>query len=476
MTDQTSALEFSHSGVFPETASVEFLIEQASDIAVHLSSAGVVEGIYVSPESPSLGCLDHWVGRSFHSFLNEESKEKFDIRLAQFRKNASETSVAVELNHSDNADWEFPIRYAMLRVRNSDALMLIGRDLQPLAEVQQRLVHEQLARERDQQRIRRAETFYRVVLEASETALVLVDPETGRVRDINSVASTMLGAKGDTLPGNTFNQAFQGLRRGELMEALQNASSSDETRSIQAVARRSGLHVAIFPEFFRAAGELCMLCRLAKVDEDDPGGTEIAMALGSLFNTSTDAIVILDAKSQIREANDAFLTLADAAQFRDVIGSGFAGFLVRGEVDMQLMLEAALRDGRVRSYTTQFKSTVGTRASVDISVAMLKTGNKERGFGMIIRDVSQNARAAENLPQAVVSEDALQNVMDLVGTASLKELVSATSDVIERICISTALEMTKNNRVAAAEMLGLSRQSLYVKLRKFEMLNGNPDE
>jgi DNA-binding NtrC family response regulator len=58
---------------------------------------------------------------------------------------------------------------------------------------------------------------------------------------------------------------------------------------------------------------------------------------------------------------------------------------------------------------------------------------------------------------------------DLVGTASLKEIVSETTDVIEKICIQAALEMTNNNRAAAAEMLGLSRQSLYVKLSKFDI-------
>lgn len=58
---------------------------------------------------------------------------------------------------------------------------------------------------------------------------------------------------------------------------------------------------------------------------------------------------------------------------------------------------------------------------------------------------------------------------DLVGNATLKEIVSETTDVIEKICIETALEMTNNNRAAAAEMLGLSRQSLYVKLSKFDI-------
>ena len=35
--------------------------------------------------------------------------------------------------------------------------------------------------------------------------------------------------------------------------------------------------------------------------------------------------------------------------------------------------------------------------------------------------------------------------------------------------VEAALEITNNNRAAAADLLGLSRQSLYVKLSKFEM-------
>ena len=70
----------------------------------------------------------------------------------------------------------------------------------------------------------------------------------------------------------------------------------------------------------------------------------------------------------------------------------------------------------------------------------------------------------------------MKNVMDLVGTASLKELVSATSDVVEKMCIETAVQLTGNNRVAAAEMLGLSRQSLYVKLRKYGIMNSSDGE
>jgi DNA-binding NtrC family response regulator len=35
------------------------------------------------------------------------------------------------------------------------------------------------------------------------------------------------------------------------------------------------------------------------------------------------------------------------------------------------------------------------------------------------------------------------------------------------MCIEAALKLTGDNRATAAELLGLSRQSLYVKLRRF---------
>lgn len=40
------------------------------------------------------------------------------------------------------------------------------------------------------------------------------------------------------------------------------------------------------------------------------------------------------------------------------------------------------------------------------------------------------------------------------------------ADVVERLCIEAALNLTGDNRASAAEILGLSRQSLYVKLRR----------
>ena len=85
-------------------------------------------------------------------------------------------------------------------------------------------------------------------------------------------------------------------------------------------------------------------------------------------------------------------------------------------------------------------------------------------FGFAIRNVGRRlseARAGRELPRSV------EQLTELVGRVALKDLVRETTDVIERLCIEAALELTSDNRASAAEMLGLSRQSLYSKLRRY---------
>jgi len=65
----------------------------------------------------------------------------------------------------------------------------------------------------------------------------------------------------------------------------------------------------------------------------------------------------------------------------------------------------------------------------------------------------------------------VEQLTELIGRVSLKDLVQESTEVIERLAIEAALELTNDNRAAAAEMLGLNRQSLYVKLRRYGIGN-----
>jgi DNA-binding NtrC family response regulator len=67
----------------------------------------------------------------------------------------------------------------------------------------------------------------------------------------------------------------------------------------------------------------------------------------------------------------------------------------------------------------------------------------------------------------------MSDIAQLVGRRPIKDIVGEAVDAIERMCIESALQLTHDNRASAAEMLGLSRQSLYVKLRRFGMIADN---
>ena len=59
---------------------------------------------------------------------------------------------------------------------------------------------------------------------------------------------------------------------------------------------------------------------------------------------------------------------------------------------------------------------------------------------------------------------------------SLPELLRDTVDLVERHFIEAALVLTGDNRTAAAELVGLSRQSLYIKLRRHKLVPADTAE
>jgi transcriptional regulator PpsR len=169
------------------------------------------------------------------------------------------------------------------------------------------------------------------------------------------------------------------------------------------------------------------------------------------------------------------LNLTDAGSLADVRGRSLAEFLARASVDLKVLTDNAARSGKMRIYATRLEGAYGSQLSVEMSATHLSAAGAT-GFAFVIRDTSRMEVVREPSASAMpgtgtVSDDAMRNVMDLVGSAPLKDIVAATTDVVEKMCIETAVELTDNNRVAAAEMLGLSRQSLYVKLRKYGLLS-----
>jgi len=315
---------------------------------------------------------------------------------------------------------------------------------------------------------REFDTRFRVLMEESSEAFVFVTQSSGRISEINTAAATLLGATVGELQGSAFSQEFESRRKGELMASLNTQALSDAQRPLDITARRSRTALRISATAFRAAGDRMLLCRLTSPDGDDAISDALGDDLAAFYQSGVEGVVFTDEDGIIRSANESFLNFVDAAHLSRVKGRSLADFFVRGAVDLKVLIENARRVGQMRLYATKLSSEFGSQLSVEISSSWLND-RANPAVVFVFRDASR-AEAIRKTGPTTMSDDGMKSVIELVGSASLKEIVAETNDVVEKMCIETAVELTRNNRVAAAEMLGLSRQSLYVKLRKYGLL------
>jgi transcriptional regulator PpsR len=311
------------------------IVTTAADLAIVLDTEGTVKSVITNPLNPTLGRLDHWKDRDIREFMAEDSLTKLETQLDAYREGHKAKVDAIEVNHYDNANWEFPIRYTIHKTGNPDIILMLGRDLRPIAELQHRLVKAQLALEKDYETHRDYETRYRVVMETTRDAFVLVDVASGRILDLNTAAGRLLGDDPDVLAGGAFAQEFDGRRRGEFIEGLVLAAGDEALGQVAAQARRSKTNITIEPTVFRAAGEKVLLCRINASETAESVAADLSKTLSSLYRDGPDAMVFTDPVGMIRSANEAFLSLTDAGQLADVKGKSLSEFLSRGSVDLK---------------------------------------------------------------------------------------------------------------------------------------------
>jgi transcriptional regulator PpsR len=447
------------------------VVASAADVALLVSPQLIIDSVIVNPQHRHFGQLAEWEGAPLAKTLAPESIPKFEARLAD-SKSKGQPILGIELNHADQSLWAHPVRYSVHQISPDGALLMLGRDLRLIAEVQQQLVTAQLALERDYESQRESDTRYRVLIEVSRDPVVLVSVSTGRIMDLSPSAASLLGGARVELTGAPLAQEFDGRRRGELLEGLAVLAGAERKTPMELTARRSLRRMLLTPTLFRAAGERILLCQLEPASVGAARSDDLTENLTQLYHEGVDGIVFADAEGQIRAANEAFLNLTDTSNFAAIKGRSVADFLARGAVDLRLLIDNVKRTGQLKYYATRLNTDFSGQVAVEISATWL-SDRPQPALVLVVRDASR----ADSMRRSVVAghEDGPGNVMELVGSSPLKDIVAETTDVIEKMCIETALELTRNNRVAAADLLGLSRQSLYVKLRKFGLINRDDD-
>jgi transcriptional regulator PpsR len=472
-------------------AQAQALIDAAGDLALTLDGDGTVLDVRAHDRELLKTARRAWVGKAWADTVSIDSRDKVADLLA--RALADEPAVPRQVNHPAAAGPDLPVLYTAVRVagsargpRAAARLLALGRDLRDNVTLQRRLVDAQQTMERDYWRFREAETRYRNLFQASAEAVLITDGATLRVVEANPAALALLAA------GASSNKAPKVI--GAALASLFDAAAAEPLAAAVAAARSLGKHerlsatlaatlqgVAVSLASFRQEQASFLLVRLAPLPSAEhkrikgAGAAESRASSAAGFESAfvrhaADALAFTDGAGRVVAVNPAFARLAQLSSEEQARGEPLDRWLGRTGVEMSVLL-ANLRDsGAAGLFSTELRGALGLVTEVEIAASALDAvgGSGSAAFAFAVRDVGRRLAPSEQaLPTKVPASVA--QLTELVGRVPLKQIVAETSDLIERLSIETALTMTKDNRAMAAQLLGLSRQSLYVKLRRFGM-------
>ena len=442
------------------------LLGVVSDLTLVMDPQGVVEDVSVGRDSLSaLGCQS-WIGRKWLDTVTVESRIKIQDMLHS--RGAPEGMRWRHVNHTSSLGNEVALQYVVLPLEGGK-LLAMGRDLESLAELQRRLVETQQSMERDYLRLRHIEARYRVLFDTSSEAVFMVDGTTQRVLEANVGAQALLKDAGKRLVGRDVRECFDVDSQSEVQSLLRTALATGRIEICS--ARVAGLAATwtVSATVFRQEGGAQFLVRLVTRESmlaprQEPGSSA---ALSEAMERFPDGWLLTDTSGVIKSVNEEGMALLGLTASSQVVGQNMERWLLRGAVDWGVLNTSLRQQLPVRNFATEVRTQSGMTLPVEVSAVCL--ARPEPMYAFFVRDMDRRLQGgASSVAQSQAHPFA--ELSQLVGRRPIKDIIGETVDTIERMCIEAALELTHNNRASAAEMLGLSRQSLYVKLRRFGMV------
>lgn len=436
------------------------LAMMAGDVSLVLDDTGtILDAAFDPKEFPAFA---GWIGSNWIETVTDESRPKIMEMLAAARR--GEVQHWRQVNHASR-EGEVPIRYAVLSVNGGAHRIAFGRDLREAGKLQQRLLQVQQSLERDYLRMRQLEARYRMLFERSTEAVLIIEAATLRIREANPAAHTLVGARAASLPGKKLPSVLDKASH-EVLQGLVGAALVSDTVSPATIRLTRGAREVLvsITGFTQDRGQF-LLVRLVPESER---GTAVSSPLLELVEQMPDAFVVADANLEIVTANAAFVELVQAASVDQLRGRPLAETIGRPGIDLDLIEGQIDQHGSARNVSTVLR--VGHDVEGEpVELSAVRTSGDDPHYAFVIRPIGRRLRdlppGSQDLPRSV------EQLTELVGRMSLKDIVRESTDLIERLCIEAALSYTSDNRASAAEILGLSRQSLYSKLHRYGLGN-----
>ncbi len=371
-----------------------------------------------------------------------------------------------EVNHQLDDGTELPIRYCCIYSKELNVLIALGRDLRQISILQQQLLNAQQTLEQDYWKLRQVETRYRLIFDMAVDAVLVVDEPSNIILEANPVANKLLLQNSKTIIGKSFPIGFDKSSMNSVSSLLAETRVTGKSSASKIHLLDNEREYKISINLIRQDNESRFLIRLYHAHTNTTQTHEPTARLSEVIESAPDAIVITDMQGLVQYANPSFIKLSQVASIEQAVNQSMERWLGRTGVDLNILITNLQNYGAVKLYASKLRGELGAVSNVEISAAVIDEVEPEL-FIIFIRDierrVSSDATTVTKLPRSI------EQITQQVGKLPLKEIVRESSDLIEKTCIEAALELTDDNRASAAEILGLSRQSLYAKLKTHEI-------
>ena len=432
----------------------------AGDITLVLDDMGtILDAAFDPKEFPG---FEGWEGTNWIETVTVESRPKVMEMLAAARR--GEVQHWRQVNHPTR-DGDVPIRYAVLSVNGGEHRIAFGRDIRDAGKMQQRLLQVQQSLERDYMRMRQLESRYRMLFEVSGEPVLILEAATLRIREANPAAHSLMGVRAGGLQGKKLPSLIDKGSRDALQALVGAAMASGKASPTELTLTKGATRVqASVSGFTQDRGQFLLM----RFSTDGTDGDQLDSPVLDLIDDMPDAFVVADANFELVSANTAFVELVQAASVESLKGRHLGNWIGRPGIDLELIEGQIDQHGAARNVATVLRNGDEIEGE-PIELSAVRSTGEEGLYAFVIRPIGRRLRdlppGSQDLPRSV------EQLTDLVGRMPLKEIVRESTDLIERLCIEAALQYTSDNRASAAEILGLSRQSLYSKLHRHGLGN-----
>jgi transcriptional regulator PpsR len=430
------------------------------DVTLMLDTEGVIREVTFSEAVCGEG-PDLWVGRPWIETVAEVGSGQTRQLVEEAR--TSGVSAVLRITQRFPSGRELAMEYTTVRLAGKAGLVAVGRSLQAVAELQSSLIAAQRAGERGSWKLREIETRYRLLFETSTKAVVLIEADSLRIIDANPAASRALRLA----PGRGFLASMTAGERDPFQAMLARVRAQAKVPGMLAHFGRGRSPWMVRASLITSDPGPAFLLQLMPASAAKPARRlrTPAISLEELIDRFPDGFVVLDHDGTILRANQAFLDFAQIDAKQAILGEPLARWLSRPGADLAVLLGNLFRHGVVRRFATTIHGEQGAESEIEIS-AVGNANVNPRHIGVLMRHVGLRPAMPENdnFLRAGIGSAASRT-----GKTELRKLVADAVGTVERQCIEAALELADGNRTAAAELLGLSRQSLYERLNRYSL-------